>query len=208
MDVAKGKERANSAKALGTIYADGDPEKAPQTFDYIATRYLPSITTSLDGLGAPKKMIPYVLAEMLVKTSNRIDLMEQESPQLSKEEFNDDVYDTQDRFFKFLAKKGVIERDTIQGGTAYGALEANIPQTQYNEVHHILLAISKFIEEEKPYYTFEKQYEKELEKQLTEPLPDESTEWDPDKYHDSEKGTRVKDPYHYYGISSIYRLEE
>ena len=126
----------------------------------------------------------------------------------SKEEFNDDVYDTQDRFFKFLAKKGVIERDTIQGGTAYGALEANIPQTQYNEVHHILLAISKFIEEEKPYYTFEKQYEKELEKQLTEPLPDESTEWDPDKYHDSEKGTRVKDPYHYYGISSIYRLEE
>ena len=89
MEIAKGKERANSAKALGTIYADCDPEKAPQTFDYIATRYLPSITTSLDGLGAPKKMIPYVLAEMLVKTSNRIDLMEQESPQLSKEEFND-----------------------------------------------------------------------------------------------------------------------
>ena len=25
MDVAKGKERANSAKSLGTIYADGDP---------------------------------------------------------------------------------------------------------------------------------------------------------------------------------------
>ena len=88
MDVAKGKERANSAKALGTIYADGDPEKAPQTFDYIATTYLPSVTTSLDGLGAPKKMIPYVLAEMLVKSSNRIDLMEQQSPELSKDEFN------------------------------------------------------------------------------------------------------------------------
>ena len=88
MDVAKGKERANSAKALGTIYADGDSEKAPQTFDYIATTYLPSVTTSLDGLGAPKKMIPYVLAEMLVKSSNRIDLMEQQSPELSKEEFN------------------------------------------------------------------------------------------------------------------------
>ena len=126
----------------------------------------------------------------------------------SKDEFSDDVYDTQDRFFKFMSKKGVIERESIQGGTAYGAMEAAIPETQYNEVQHILLAIFKFIEEERPYYTFERNYEKELERQLTEPLPDESTEWNPDKYHDEEKGTRVKDPYHYYGISSIYRMEE
>ena len=126
----------------------------------------------------------------------------------SKEEFNDDVYDTQDRLFKFLSKKGVVDRRTIQGGSIFGALEADIPETEYNEVQHSLLAIYKFIEEEKPYYVFEKEYEKELEQRLTDPLPDESTEWDPDKYHGDAKGSRVRDPYHYYGISSVYRLEE
>tara|TARA_A100001515_G_C4557340_1_gene205418 strand:+ start:32 stop:607 length:576 start_codon:yes stop_codon:yes gene_type:complete len=126
----------------------------------------------------------------------------------AKENYSDDIYDTQDRLFKFLAKKGLIDRSSVQAGNVYGSMEASVPDSEYNEVQHSLLVISKFIEEEKPYYTFEREYEKQVEKRLSDPLPDESTEWNPEKYHDEEKGSIRSDRHGLHGIASIYRLEE
>ena len=126
----------------------------------------------------------------------------------AKENYSDDIYDTQDRLFKFLAKKGLIDRSSVQAGNVYGSMEASVPDSEYNEVQHSLLVISKFMEEEKPYYTFEREYEKQVEKRLSDPLPDESTEWNPEKYHDEEKGSIRSDRHGLHGIASIYRLEE
>lgn len=126
----------------------------------------------------------------------------------AKENYSDDVYDTQDRMFKFLAKKGIVDRASVQSGNVYGSMEAIVPDSDYNEAQHCLLVISKFIDEEKPYYTFEREYQKNLEKRLADPLPDESTEWNPEKYHDEEKGSIRSDRHGLHGIASVYRLEE
>ena len=126
----------------------------------------------------------------------------------AKENYSDDIYDTQDRLFRFMANKGVIDRGSVQAGNVYGSMEAIVPNTDYDEVQHCLLVISKFIEEEKPYYTFEREYQKQIEKRLSDPLPDETTEWNPEKYHDEKKGSIRTDRHGMYGIASVYRLEE
>ena len=43
-----------------------------------------------------------------------------------KEAMNDKVYDSQDRLYKFLAKKGIISHSTVRGGNVFGAMEADI----------------------------------------------------------------------------------
>jgi len=122
----------------------------------------------------------------------------------AKQSFGEQVYEAQDRLFKFLTKKGIIEHDSIQGGNIYSAMEARLQESEeYNVLQHALLCIEGFIAAELPYAEYEKAYELEQEKRLTEPLPDDSTEFDPDRH--SEKKGSVR-PMIQYGISSVYRL--
>ena len=76
----------------------------------------------------------------------------------SKENFDDTVYETQNRLMKFLFKKGVIVYDSICGGNVYGSLEAKIqqPSKQYPIDDIMLMILSKFIEEEKPSFIYQK----------------------------------------------------
>ena len=122
-----------------------------------------------------------------------------------KKSMGSHVYEVQDRLFKFLFKKGVIVLDSIQGGNVFSSMEASLAESEdYNQVQMTLLTVGKFIEDEKPLYEFEKAFEEEEEKRLLEPDPEESTEFDPEKYHDQEKGsTRDQKAY---GISNIYRM--
>ena len=46
---------------------------------------------------------------------------------MPKDEMTDDVYETQDRFYKFLSKNGVILLDSVQAGNIYGVMEAMYP---------------------------------------------------------------------------------
>jgi hypothetical protein len=122
----------------------------------------------------------------------------------AKQSFGEQVYEAQDRLFRYLTKKGIIEHDSIRGGNIYSAMEAKLQESkEYNVLQHTLLCIEGFIAEELPYAEYEKAYEKEQEKRLTEPLPDESTELDIDRH--SEKKGSVR-PMIQYGISSVYRL--
>ena len=43
-----------------------------------------------------------------------------------KESLNDIVYDTQDRFFRFLRKKGIVNPETVRSGNVYGSIEAQL----------------------------------------------------------------------------------
>jgi hypothetical protein len=121
-----------------------------------------------------------------------------------KDTYSDDIYDTQDRLFNYLSKKGVVEYGSTQGGNVAHALEASIPKSDYNEIQHLLLVLSKFMEEERPYFEFEKQFEEDMEERLTAPDEEESTEWDPRRFHDEKKGTRADFGHGYYGQSGIY----
>lgn len=122
-----------------------------------------------------------------------------------KESMGSHVYEVQDRLFKFLFKKGVIVLDSVQGGNVFSSMEARLAESkEYNTVQMTLLTIGKFIEDEKPLYEFEKAFEEEEERRLLEPDPEESTEFDPEKYHDAEKGT-MRDQ-KAFGVANIYRM--
>tara|TARA_R100001463_G_scaffold89276_1_gene144010 strand:- start:4 stop:573 length:570 start_codon:yes stop_codon:yes gene_type:complete len=128
----------------------------------------------------------------------------------AKEYYGDHVYEAQNRFFNFLRKRGVINYDSIQGGTIFSSMQARIQESkEYNGVQHTLLAISRFIEKERPLMEFEKHFDRGEEARLNEPPPGEYTEWDPKEYHSEKKGSIH--PGHFpYGLQSaaVYRLEE
>jgi len=95
----------------------------------------------------------------------------------SKNNFNDSVYAAQDRFFRYLAMKGALNRESIRSGNVYGSLEAEYPLSEdVNSLQLVLFTIGKFIEEEKPHMEKEKYLEDEHEERLTNPDEEESTE--------------------------------
>ncbi len=123
-----------------------------------------------------------------------------------KENFNDYVYSAQERLFKYLGKRGIIDPNSIQGGSVFMSMEALMPQTEeHNLVQMALLNLYKFIEDERPSFLSRKAYEEEEERRLTDPGPEDSTEFDPKKYHDTQKGS-LRAAMRPYGIGSIYRI--
>ena len=121
-----------------------------------------------------------------------------------KDSLGDHVYEAQNRLFHFLARKGIVERESIRGGNVFSSMEALVQESQdLNSMQHALLVIGKFIEEEAPLIEFEQAFEAEQERYLSEPLPDESTDFDA-KRHSTSKGS-IR-PLHKYGLSSIYRI--
>tara|TARA_R110000824_G_scaffold261429_1_gene450047 strand:+ start:135 stop:659 length:525 start_codon:yes stop_codon:yes gene_type:complete len=124
---------------------------------------------------------------------------------LPKEELDDEVYDSQNRLFKYLSRQGVISTESIQAGNLFMSMEAAIPEAiEGDKIQYVLYAISNFIEEEMPYYEDMKQFEEETEQNLLEPETDEYTELTPD-LHSDVKGS-LPPRYQRYGIHSIYRI--
>lgn len=72
-----------------------------------------------------------------------------------KDTMNDLVYGAQNRLFEFLHKRGIIDPQTVQAGSFFGAFEANL-QKPFNEsinsAKMALVNINTFIEEERPYF--------------------------------------------------------
>tara|TARA_R100001163_G_C5058132_1_gene194709 strand:- start:444 stop:1022 length:579 start_codon:yes stop_codon:yes gene_type:complete len=72
-----------------------------------------------------------------------------------KDTMNDMVYGAQNRLFNYLRQKGIVIAESIQGGSYYGALEGLLEtpnSDKINAAKFALLNISKFIEEERPYF--------------------------------------------------------
>jgi len=119
-----------------------------------------------------------------------------------KDEMSDYVYGTQNLFFNFLSKKGIVLPETIQGGNIYGSLEAQIPESlnDVDPIRVVLLIISKFIEDEKEHFKFEEEYYKLQKKRYTDPSEEESTELG-EVPHEERKGSirPGSRPYNYGG---------
>ena len=72
-----------------------------------------------------------------------------------KDTMNDIVYVAQNRLFNYLRQKGIVIAESIQGGSYFGALEGLLEtpnSDKINAAKFALLNISKFIEEERPYF--------------------------------------------------------
>ena len=141
---------------------------------------------------------------VLVPTTNKIIAF-------PKELMEDRVYATQDRFFYFLRKKGVINPETVKGGSVYGSFEATISKPIEEGVSAPQVALSvidKFIKEEKPYFRKYHELEDEWEKELTDPSNMDSTALG-EVPQASKKGSLrpgyIRGPY---GMTSFYRYEE
>jgi hypothetical protein len=117
---------------------------------------------------------------------------------LVKNHFTDDVYDAQNRLFKYLTKKGIIEFDSIRAGNIYGSMEATYMSEMYNDadpVQTVVFGIGKYIEQEKPYFIYSKAMEEDEVERLTE--PDNQTELG-EVPQAAKKGSMPKDPYGYF----------
>ena len=173
-------------------------------------------------VGAPEKPKVYEVLDLKARRNLRGDVMifdhndidivltkDKKIVTFAKDMFGEAVYDTQNRLFKFLFERGIIDMNTVQGGDFYASVEATILESKdYKPIPHALLSVAKFIEQERPQIAFEERFEIEQEKRLSEPLPDETTDFDPDKYHDDKKGS-IQPGHMPFGISATttYRSE-
>ena len=117
--------------------------------------------------------------EIIITDHLHIDIIvapkEQKVLALSKGSMSDTVYDCQDRLFDFLLRKGVIIKDSIQGGNIYASMEAKFPISESSDSAEVVVfTIGKFLEEERPYFTYEERHDQENVERLTQ--PDQSTE--------------------------------
>lgn len=112
-----------------------------------------------------------------------------------KDKISDIVYDTESRFFDYMTKKGVIARDSVQGGNVYASLQGLLETPKQpkegdpiDPIQPALFSIAKFIEQEKPRYEYLKRLDDEEEEYLTDPTDATSTELG-EVPHAREKGT-------------------
>ena len=50
-----------------------------------------------------------------------------------KEDLTNEVYQTQDKLFNFLIKKGIVSHESVQGGNLHGSMEAQILEITKDE---------------------------------------------------------------------------
>ena len=96
----------------------------------------------------------------------------------AKEMQNDSVYGAQNRLFDHLIKAGVVTPDSVRGGNVYGSIEAQVPNPTngLDATKVVILSLGKFLEEERPYFMYEKAYKgQEIESETAPDIAD-STE--------------------------------
>ena len=96
-----------------------------------------------------------------------------------KDQMSDKVYQAQDRMFKFLSKRGVVEHSSIRGGNVHGSLEAKLLESEIPGVDALqacLYVLSEYINGEKPYFRASTRIEDDKLDYLLKPDEDNSTE--------------------------------
>ena len=107
----------------------------------------------------------------------------------AKDLMSEIVYGAESRLLEFLRKKGIIAYDSIQGGNIYGSLEGTLLESQdFDSIKLTLLNVSKWIEEERPYFEATKEYDEMMDNYLTNPEEESSTELG-EVPHEEEKGS-------------------
>ena len=87
------------------------------------------------------------------------------------------VYGAQDRLFKYLIDKGVVDCTSVQGGSVYASMEGAIPEASDIPAMKIaVINIAKWLETEEPSAEFLDDYEELHVLDLTDPNPVHSTE--------------------------------
>jgi hypothetical protein len=95
-----------------------------------------------------------------------------------KSTMTDEVYQTQNNYFEFLAKKGVIDRASVHSGDVFASMQGTYPDPideGISPTQVALLSTYQFIEKEKPRFETEEWLDNELDDYYTSPTPEDST---------------------------------
>jgi len=126
-----------------------------------------------------------------------------------KESSTEETYNTQDKMFDFLIKRGVLIRDSLQGGNVFGSMEAKIvPTENKSSSKFVLLGIARWVETERPYFDYLEKFEQMQEDRFTEPSEEESTDFDPSRQAERKGVLRpmyIRSPY---GLNFAYGYRE
>tara|TARA_R110002073_G_C9439831_1_gene577308 strand:- start:36 stop:590 length:555 start_codon:yes stop_codon:yes gene_type:complete len=107
----------------------------------------------------------------------------------AKDTMSDLVYGAQDRLFSFLSKKGIIDRTSVQAGNVYGSMEGTmLAGVDRDSFRMALINISKWVDEERPYFEFAEKFGELMVDRFTDPEEEDSTELG-EVPHEEEKGT-------------------
>ena len=113
---------------------------------------------------------------------------------VAKEHLTEDVYDSQDRLFKYLGKKGLIDITSVRSGNVYGSMEGRYVAETFNgadPVQTITFGIGKFMDQERPYFMYSSRMADDETDRVTEP---ENTTSLGDVEHRASKGSVPIDP--------------
>ena len=126
-----------------------------------------------------------------------------------KENQSDLVYGAQNRLFTHLRKKGLVVPESIQASSFCGAFEATLQESfkdDLNTAKMTLIHISKFIEEERPYFESMEAIVSITDDELIHPDKEDSTELG-EVPQSTEKGSirpgYIRDPY---SLSYLYTV--
>ena len=126
-----------------------------------------------------------------------------------KETMSDLVYGAQNRLFAHLRKKGLVIPESIQGGAFYGVIEGELQKSfkqDLDTAKMTLINISKFIDEERPYFESTEAIVSMSDDELIHPDKEDSTELG-EVPQSTEKGSIrpgfIRDPY---SLSYLYTI--
>jgi hypothetical protein len=96
---------------------------------------------------------------------------------IAKDLMSELVYGAQDRLFDFLVRKGLVSPESVQGGSVYGSMEGQLYDSEeLNPINMAIINISKYIDEERPYFEFVEKYDEMETERFADPEEEESTE--------------------------------
>ena len=95
-----------------------------------------------------------------------------------KNSMTDEVYETQDKYFHYLAERGVVERNSVHGGDVFASLQGQYLESldeSISPAQVVLLSTYQFIEMEKPRFETEEWLDNEIDDYYAYPTPEDST---------------------------------
>jgi len=114
-----------------------------------------------------------------------------------------DAYSSQDSFFDYMMRHGMILPDTVQGGNAYGSLEASYPKNDVvDTISVFLFVIYNYFKDEVGDMRSALDYSEDAEDMMTDPDEKDSTELG-EVPHSKKKGS-IEPGLRPYGL--IYRI--
>ena len=96
-----------------------------------------------------------------------------------KDVISEEVYLTQDDFFKKMGKKGIVDPNSIQNGFVFSSMEGKIFESSLEGVSALqaaLFEIYNYIQDEIPNIEARKHFKKDLQSFFLEPTEEETTE--------------------------------